>query len=96
MITTNVKFTDNISKVVSDLKQEAKDLPKVSLEKFRSLTPIKTGNARRNTALQGSKIIGAYNYSGKLDEGTSKQAPKGMVQPFDQWFKSYTEKQFRK
>ena len=96
MIVTNVKFTDNISKLVNDLRQEAKDLPKASLEKIRSLTPIKTGNARRNTALQGNKIIGAYNYSGKLDEGTSKQAPKGMVHPFDQLFKSYTEKHFRK
>jgi len=49
---------------------------------FRSITPIKSGNARRHTFLNNKNEIDAgYQYASRLDEGSSNQAPKGMVQP---------------
>lgn len=48
---------------------------------FVSATPIKTGNARRKTDLVGNRIIGAYPYAQRLDEGWSKQSPDGMIGP---------------
>lgn len=49
---------------------------------FRSITPIKSGNARRHTFLNNKNEIDAgYQYANRLDEGSSKQAPKGMIQP---------------
>jgi hypothetical protein len=49
---------------------------------FQSLTPIKSGNARRRTRLNNNKDIEArYDYASYLDEGSSKQAPKGMSEP---------------
>jgi hypothetical protein len=48
---------------------------------FVKTTPIKTGNARRSTSLNDSTIDANYSYAGKLDDGYSKQAPKGMTEP---------------
>jgi len=59
-------------------------------QKFYQLTPIKTGNARSNTSLNGRTIRGTYPYAGVLDAGRgfrdgqmrgSTQAPNGMSQP---------------
>jgi hypothetical protein len=92
-----VKFDNKpLTGLVKDLKEEAKTLPQESLMKFKSLTPVKSGNARRNTKLEGQKVVGDYAYSMRLDEGHSKQAPEGMIKPFEKWFKSYVEKNFRK
>lgn len=52
---------------------------------FVSATPIKTGNARRKTDLVGNKIVGAYPYAQRLDEGWSKQSPDGMVGPTSEY-----------
>ena len=48
---------------------------------FKSHTPIKTGNARRNTYRNGDDIVGNYPYAQRLDEGYSRQAPRGMTEP---------------
>ena len=48
---------------------------------FKSITPIRTGNARRNTFRNGDDIVGNYPYAQRLDEGYSKQAPRGMSDP---------------
>ena len=49
---------------------------------FKDLTPIRSGNAKRNTRLNNNKEIEAnYKYAGQLDQGSSKQAPKGMSEP---------------
>jgi len=64
------------------------DLPKDAYEFWKKTTPIKTGNARRKTRLQGSKIKANYNYAVPLDDGHSKQAPRGMSEPTDKYIKS--------
>jgi len=48
---------------------------------FRSITPIKTGNARRNTIKSGDTVQAMYPYAARLDEGSSRQAPSGMSEP---------------
>lgn len=50
---------------------------------FKAKTPIDTGNARRNTRtnVNSKTITGNYGYAAKLDDGWSKQAPKGMSEP---------------
>ena len=48
---------------------------------FKKTTPIRSGNARRNTKLKGSSIQANYPYAQRLDSGYSRQAPKGMTEP---------------
>lgn len=49
---------------------------------FVEATPIRTGNARRRTKLvNGDTIAANYPYAQRLDQGWSRQAPRGMVQP---------------
>jgi hypothetical protein len=59
-------------------------------QRFYQLTPVKTGNARSNTSLNGRTIQAQYPYAGVLDAGRgfrdgqmrgSTQAPNGMSQP---------------
>lgn len=53
---------------------------------FKKITPKDTGNARRNTRLKYKEITADYAYAGRLDEGWSKQAPKGMSDPAIDYF----------
>jgi hypothetical protein len=53
---------------------------------FKSITPIRTGNARNSTQLQGNEIQANYSYASKLDGGSSKQAPQGMTKPTVQYY----------
>ena len=75
-------------KKVNDLDKrgeaEAKKLAKDAHTFFVSQTPIKQGNARRHTRLVNNKIEANYAYAERLDEGYSKQAPKGMITPTEQ------------
>jgi hypothetical protein len=48
---------------------------------FRDITPVRTGNARNNTYQGGNVIRADYPYAGRLDDGYSRQAPNGMVEP---------------
>jgi hypothetical protein len=84
-----VEHLGNLSKIPKTLIKEAGDY-------FRDVTPIKTGNARNNTYLGGNVIRAAYPYAGKLDDGYSRQAPKGMVEPtiafIDKRLKTLVEK----
>ena len=48
---------------------------------FKRITPKRSGNARRRTVLSRDEIQANYPYAVRLDQGWSRQAPKGMVQP---------------
>ena len=53
-----------------------------ALDYFVSITPYKSGNARKKTRLQKETIVGDYPYAQRLDEGYSKQfGGKGMTEP---------------
>jgi len=65
---------------------QVEQLPERALAQFIKETPIRTGNARRNTVLQSKNTIsGEYPYSRRLENGWSKQAPNGMVTPTEKW-----------
>ena len=80
-----VEIKDNITGDLKNKMKSMKTLYKESLQEFVSLTPIDKGNARRNTKLSNNAIVANYPYAQRLDEGYSKQAPKGMVEPFEKW-----------
>lgn len=70
------------TKKMRRLKKKLRTVPKLAHQKFVSETPIRTGNARRNTKLiQGNLIDAKYPYALPLDEGYSKQSPLGMSLP---------------
>jgi len=74
----------NVSTTLNNLKraqQAVKKLPQEVYDYFKGITPIDTGNARRSTQLKGKTIEANYAYAQRLDQGYSKQAPKGMTEP---------------
>lgn len=86
MLSVSVKFTEEITKMTKAIKKDLAALPKEAHAEFVSLTPIRSGNARRRTDLVGSTIRADYPYAERLDNGWSKQAPRGMTKPFEKWF----------
>lgn len=72
---------DQVKEVVSSLQQGAH-------EEFVKQTPIRTGNARSKTDLQGNEIQANYPYATRLEkEGWSRQAPEGMSKPTIVWIR---------
>lgn len=67
---------------------------------FKKTTPIKSGNARSKTRYQDKPnrktITGDYPYAGRLDEGWSKQAPRGMTEPSLQFLEDELGRQIRR
>ena len=63
---------------------------------FWSNTPIKSGNARRNTNLYQNTIEANYPYATRLDEGYSKQRPNGMTKPTIAFLQEYIKKNLGK
>ena len=60
---------------------DTKKLAKEGADYMRSITPIRSGNARRNTYAKGDSIIADYPYAQRLDEGWSKQFEGELVEP---------------
>jgi hypothetical protein len=63
---------------------------------FRNITPIDTGNAKRNTNTRGKVIRANYGYASKLDEGHSRQAPSGMSDPTITYYEDILERDLGK
>jgi hypothetical protein len=64
---------------------------------LKKATPIASGNARRKTVHRRSdKIESKYPYAGRLDEGWSKQAPKGFTDPTLEHMEDFVDKFTRK
>lgn len=77
-------MTPNLEDKISRLKDR---LPKETYEEWVKNTPRKTGFARRSTVLSGNTIKANYQYAVPLDQGKSRQAPRGMDVPTWEWFK---------
>jgi hypothetical protein len=92
MISVDVIISDEITKDIARVKKELAKLPAEGLVEFKALTPIRSGNARRNTYLKGNTIEANYPYAARLDEGYSRQAPKGMMEPWTKWFEKRIQK----
>lgn len=69
-----------------------KRLPRETKQKFVSVTPKRSGNARRKTQLRGDTIHADYPYASRLEDGWSKQAPTGMSEPTWRWFVAQVKK----
>ena len=79
-----------IAKCLDNLEKRFKNAPKEGQKFFKSITPIRTGNARRNTKLKKQNEITAdYKYAGRLNKGYSQQAPEGMSKPTCEFLKHY-------
>lgn len=80
---------------MKDLVDRLDTLPREAYAEFIKNTPKRSGNARRNTRLNDTKIVADYPYSQRLDEGYSKQAPNGMVQPTEQWIQKEVDRRLK-
>ena len=97
MITVDIKIDDKVTPVLKGMAKTLARYPQDAETKFIALTPIDTGNARSRTKLMGNDTIEAnYPYAQRLDQGHSKQAPNGMVKPFDAWVRGKVKQIFGK
>jgi hypothetical protein len=77
------------------MEEAMRGLERAAHKEFVNNTPVRSGNARRNTRLDGNKIVADYAYSQRLEEGASKQAPRGMVEPTEQWIQQEVERRLK-
>lgn len=75
--------TKNIEKRLTEIQKDLDTVPNQAYKffKYDAPTPIKSGNARKNTTLSNSTIEANYPYAKRLNEGYSSQAPDGMAKP---------------
>jgi hypothetical protein len=85
-----------MTKSLQDLEKRIKTIPKEAYDYFVSITPKDKGNARNKTQLKGSTVHANYPYAQRLDEGYSKQAPKGMTEPTGKFIERITNQKTRK
>ena len=77
--------TNNLTPSLRRIADALDKLPVEAHRVFKGETPIRTGNARRRTRLQGEVIKADYPYATQLDDGKSRQAPEGMTKPTEQY-----------
>lgn len=79
-----MKFTvtqNTLPGATRKIQRRLAKLPAEAYDVFYDETPIRTGNARSKTRLRGNTIDANYPYAQRLDDGYSRQSPRGMVQP---------------
>jgi hypothetical protein len=96
MIQVDVKISGTINRDLDRIQRDLKAYPDQALTEFKSLTPIRSGNARRRTTLRNNAIEADYPYAERLDSGWSQQAPQGMTRPFEQWVRARVKQIFGK
>lgn len=82
-------------RMFKNLTETFKDLPRAAYDEFIKATPVNTGNARRNTRLEDTKIVANYAYSQRLDEGYSRQSPDGMTKPTEDWIRKEVDRRLK-
>ena len=92
----NVKTRDLITSSLNTQSQNLKQILPKAYQFFLKVTPIDTGNARRNTYKTNKTIEADYDYATALDRGWSKQAPKGMTKPTVDYVKTLLKNVKRK
>ena len=88
-------MSGQIVKRINQLERalDPNNLAREAYDYFRGITPIRKGNARRSTRLQGDEIQADYPYAQRLDDGYSPQAPRGMTAPTEKFIQEYIRKQ---
>lgn len=85
------EITNRLKKIEQAIDQ--KQLLDVAFNHFKSITPVDSGNAKRNTRKQGQDSIHAdYAYATRLNRGWSKQANDGMSKPTIEEIQKYLKK----
>jgi hypothetical protein len=85
-----------LTKKIANLKKVKEKAMAEALVFFKKSTPIRSGNARKNTYLNAKKdIVADYAYAEKLDTGWSKQARQGMTKPTLTELKKIVKKQVK-
>jgi hypothetical protein len=92
-ITTSLRDTQKMFDAAEDMAQQ---LVRDGYEFFVKQTPVRTGNARKNTRLNGTTIDANYAYAQPLDQGRSSQSPKGMTEPTEKYLEQRLEQLTRK
>jgi hypothetical protein len=87
---------NNLTPSLIKIKKELATVPDQAYKYWESQTPVRSGNARRSTSLQGQTIKAKYPYAAKLNEGYSKQAPKGMSDPTSKFVTALIKRIMRK
>ena len=79
MVKVNLtQFNKQMSKALNAFD----DLPEFAQKEMRSNTPIRSGNARRNTNLQGNTVTANYPYAQRLEDNWSPQTQgRGIIEP---------------
>lgn len=90
------KIGDRMTPSLERIKMEVNKLPKAAYNFFVQETPRKSGNARKQTKLQGNTINADYPYARRLDKGYSKQAPRGMTDPTIEYIERSAKQKIRK
>lgn len=72
------QFNRQISRALNALN----DLPEFAEETMREKTPVRSGNARRNTNLRGNTVVANYPYAERLEDNWSPQTRgQGIIAP---------------
>lgn len=94
MVKVDSRQYKQLIKVLEALPKDAMDN---TYPKYRKDTPIRTGNARKNTKRRApNKIASNYPYAGRLDDGWSKQSPKGFTEPAIENIEEFVEKTIKR
>lgn len=82
MIQLQLKGVQNLTSSLKKMQRKLDKVPDEAYKVFVANTPIRSGNARRKTKLKNKDtIVADYPYAQRLDDGYSKQSPKGMINP---------------
>lgn len=88
------------SSIFKKRMQKLEEIPELSMKNghifLRNKTPIRSGNARNKTKRNDLVIKSNYAYAGRLDEGWSKQAPKGFTDPTIDYLENFINNQVGK
>jgi ABC-type nitrate/sulfonate/bicarbonate transport system substrate-binding protein len=80
-IKLSITLQNSVTAAIKRIQKKLDNLPQEAYKEFVKDTPVRSGNARRNTVLQNDTIHANYQYAKKLDEGHSSQSPNGMTEP---------------
>ena len=79
-------------KLLQEMPEVVAETWQAAGKRFRALTPIKSGNARRRTRVDNKGITADYAYAERLDTGLSKQAPRGMSTETQAYFETLVKR----
>lgn len=76
-------MADEINRRLKQIKSKLtpQALTQIAYPLFKGHTPVRTGNARSHTSIRNNEIVADYPYAQRLDDGWSKQSPRGMTEP---------------